>query len=86
MSQVDTSGRLSLKKAASSDYHLVIHDVRDADSGTYVCSIDNGHEKRHVTVLNVTGIQNSAAFALVNTYFLSSNDFQAFQLSCIYFI
>ena len=62
MSQVDTSGRLSLKKTASTDFHLVIHDVLQTDSATYVCSVDVGYEKQHVTVLNVRGIEHTRSF------------------------
>jgi len=54
MSQVDTSGRLSIKKPTSSDFHLVIHRVLSTDSGTYTCSVDAG-VYQHVTVLVVRG-------------------------------
>jgi len=56
-SQIDMSGRLSLKKTTSSDWCLVIHNVLPTDSGTYFCSIIYAdRELQHVTVVNVTGI------------------------------
>jgi len=65
MSQVDTSGRLSLNTTDSNaSFHLVIHNVLQADSGIYLCSIDAGHEKQHVTVLNVGGIENMRFLSL----------------------
>ena len=62
-------------KKASSDFHLVIHDVLQTDSGTYFCSVDAGHEKQHVTVMdviiimmNVRGIKNTVSFFLCMEY------------------
>jgi len=81
MSQVDTSGRLSLKKTASTEFDLVIHDALRNDSGTYVCSVDAGHEKQHVTVLNIKGIKSTATLA-VGTILISV--FTCFQSAFVY--
>jgi len=69
MSQVDTSGRLSLKKTASNDFHLVIHNVLKTDSATYICSVGADDEKQHVTVLDVRGIENAVVFTVWHVYF-----------------
>ena len=82
MSQVDTSGRLSLKKTSSTDFHLVIHDALRTHSGTYVCSVGAGHEKQHVTVLNIKGIKKSTATLAVGTILISV--FTCFQSAFVY--
>ena len=57
MSQFDTSGRLSVNHTAEDDFRLVIHQVQQTDSGVYKCSVDVGHENRHLTEIVVIGIK-----------------------------
>jgi len=65
MSHFDTSGRLALNRTGKSDFHLIIYEVQQSDSGMYNCSIDIEFEKQHVTVLHVKG---SWAFHLLNCH------------------
>jgi len=55
LSVLDASGRLSVNRSLSNSYFLVIYGVQQNDSGKYVCSVDVGYKKQHVTFLNVIG-------------------------------
>ena len=57
VSQIDTSGRLSLNRTVRNVFPLVIYAAEQSDSGTYFCSVDVGYERQHFTVLRVRGIR-----------------------------
>ena len=51
------NGRVSVHSLANTTFYLTIHDIRQEDSGTYLCHVNNVPPLSKIGHLQVNGIQ-----------------------------